>query len=150
MADGSGSRLDRELSELLQELRIVLPGVQVIFAFLLTVPFAARFPDLGGVGRALYVVALTGAAVSSVLLIAPTTLHRVRWRERDKEWMMRLSNRLALAGTATLAVTLATALHLVTSFMYGWRLAVGLSTAVFVGLILLWYVVPAWRRIDDA
>ncbi|HET6771316.1 MAG TPA: DUF6328 family protein [Actinomycetota bacterium] len=92
-------RVDRELIELLNELRVALPGVQVLFAFLLTVPFAQRFSQVSGLQRAVYFVALLATAVASVLFITPTAYHRLRWREPDKEQMLFTANRLTIAGT---------------------------------------------------
>src|SRR5687767_14240993 len=90
-----GERLDRELVELLQELRVLLPGIQVLFAFLLVVPFNVGFARVTGAERALYFVALMATTVSAILLIAPSARHRARFRDRDKEAVIVSSNRLA-------------------------------------------------------
>src|SRR3954471_13947215 len=97
-------RLDRELIELLNELRVALPGVQVLFAFLLGLPFTQRFEQIDGATEVMYVVSLVSAAAASAFLIAPSAHHRLRWRSRDKERLLRTSNRQAIAGTALLAV----------------------------------------------
>src|SRR4051812_38856828 len=101
-----GSRRDendqQEVVVLLNELRVLLPGVQVLFAFLLTVPFSQRFGQLSRVDRAVYFAALLLAAGSSVLLIAPSIHARLSWRDQDSEWLLRLSNPLAVAGSALL------------------------------------------------
>jgi len=89
-------RRDRELIELLNELRVVLTGVQVLFAFLLTLPFTDRFRDLVPTQRLMFSVAFTATAMASVLLMAPTAYHRIRFRQRDKERMLRWSNRFAI------------------------------------------------------
>src|SRR5438093_4734721 len=91
-------RHNRELIEFLNELRVALPGVQVLFAFLLAVPFANGFPKLGSTGRDLYFAAFIATALSSVLLIAPSSYHRLRWRQHDKERMLIISNALTIAG----------------------------------------------------
>src|ERR687886_2198179 len=91
-------RLDRNLVELLQELRVAQTGVQVLFAFLLTVPFSNRFRSLGGFERGAYFTALVCSLLASVLLIAPTSFHRLLFRMRQKEYMVETANRLALGG----------------------------------------------------
>src|SRR6476660_1649211 len=92
-------RLDRELIELLNELRVALPGVQVLFAFLLGLPFTQRFEQITGATEVMYVVSLVSAAAASAFLIAPSAHHRLRWRSRDKEHLLRTSNRQAIVGT---------------------------------------------------
>jgi amino acid transporter len=148
--ESRAERLDRELNELLQELRVVLPGVQVLFAFLLTAPFSARFAEITSVQRAAYFVALLCAAVSIVLLMAPSAHHRIQFRQRDKERLLRTSNVLALIGTAFLALSVCIALFVVADFLFD-PLAAGLTAvvagALFVGL---WYVVPGLRRAQMA
>jgi hypothetical protein len=139
-------RLDRELTELVQELRVLLPGVQVLFAFLLTVPFSTRFDGLTTSEEGLYLTALLCAAVASALLIAPSAFHRILFREHDKEWMIVTSNRLAIAGTVFLATSMSCALFLVTEFIYGSRLA-GIVAACVAGLFgVVWYALPLARR----
>src|SRR3954464_5404392 len=91
-------RADRNLIELLQEVRVVQTGVQVLFAFLLTVPFSSRFDAITGFQRGAYFAALVGAAAASVLLIAPTAVHRVLFRMGQKAYMVEVSNRLPLGG----------------------------------------------------
>src|ERR671916_2197791 len=90
-------RTARELIELLNELRVALPGVQVLFAFLLTVPFTQRFPDITSLQRNVFFVAFLSAAAATAFLIAPTAYHRIRFREGDKEQMLQTANVLALA-----------------------------------------------------
>ena len=139
-------RLDRELGELLQELRVTLPGVQVLFAFLLIVPFSDRFSTLSDTERYLYVGALVGATVASALLIAPSAFHRILFRDRDKEWLVLRANGLAIAGTVFLAASMSCAVFLVVEVTLGsaWAGAIaGACAALFVGL---WYVVPLIRR----
>jgi hypothetical protein len=144
--EDKGEKLDRELGELLQELRVMLPGVQVLFAFLLTVPFSQRFGRLTRAEEALFLAALISAAVASALLIAPSAFHRILFRERDKEWLITFSNRLALGGTAALAVSMTCALFLVAEFIYGSALASGVAAGMGTAFILLWYALPLARR----
>jgi amino acid transporter len=139
-------RLDRELIELLNELRVALPGVQVLFAFLLVVPFAQRFPTVTQLQRAVYFLALVATTVASVLFIAPTAYHRLRWRERDKERMLETSNALTIAGTVFLAVAMAAVVFMITDVLYGgWQAGVVAGgTAGVLGWF--WYALPLSRR----
>ena len=100
MADnGDDGRLDRELIELLNELRVALPGVQVLFAFLLIVPFSKGFPQVSESEQIVYLAAVLCTMLSTVLLVAPTTYHRIRFRDHDKKRLIYTANRLAIAGT---------------------------------------------------
>lgn len=94
MQESDEQRRNRELIELLNELRVALPGVQVLFAFLLAVPFQKRFPDLAHRDRVVFYLALLATALSSALMIAPSSYHRLRWRLRDKEKLLETSNRV--------------------------------------------------------
>src|SRR5438552_11062818 len=96
--ESADQRHNRELIELLNELRVALPGVQVLFAFLLAVPFANGFPKLGRFDRDVFHAAFVAAALSTVLLIAPSSYHRLRWRHHDKERMLRVSKVLTIVG----------------------------------------------------
>src|SRR5919109_605441 len=111
-------RLDRNLTELLQELRVALPGVQVLFAFLLTVPFSQGFTRMNGFQRELFFAVLLSTAVSTALLIAPTAHHRLLFRLRDKENLVQVSNRLAIAGLFVLLLSLTGAILLVADIMF--------------------------------
>jgi hypothetical protein len=139
-------RVDRELIELLNELRVALPGVQVLFAFLLTVPFAQRFGAVSGLQRAVYFVALLATAVASVLFITPTAYHRLRWREPDKEGMLFTANRLTIAGTVFLAVAIAAVVFLVADVIYGGWQAAAAAAGVAGLLAWFWYALPLSRR----
>src|SRR3954469_25316263 len=99
-------RCDRNLVELLQVVRVVQTGVQVLFAFLLMAPLTARFPQLGAVRHAEYFAALSLSGLSAVLLMAPTAYHRVLFRRGDKEYLVTVSNRLAIAGLATVGLAM--------------------------------------------
>src|SRR5947199_9646658 len=99
-------RHNRELIELLNELRVALPGVQVLFAFLLAVPFANGFPKLSATDRDVFFAAFIATALSTVLLIAPSSYHRLRWRQHDKERLLVVSNALTIAGLLCLAVAI--------------------------------------------
>src|SRR4051794_36677465 len=111
-------RCDRNLVELLQEVRVVQTGVQVLFAFLLTVPLTARFPQLSGFQRGTYFLTLLATGAAAVLLIAPTAYHRILFRCGDKEHLVTVANRLTLCGLAFVAVSMIGALLLVTDLMF--------------------------------
>jgi amino acid transporter len=139
--------LDRELIELLNELRVTLPGVQVLFAFLLIVPFSQQFELINDLQKYAYIVALTFTALGSALLIAPTPYHRIRWRDQDKEAMLRLANRLALAGTVCVAIAMPCALFFVTDFLFKSPLPAILSALVIGVIVTFWYALPLEREL---
>ena len=145
--DGQGdgdesSRLDRELLELLNELRVVLPGVQALFAFLLIVPFNDRFAGVTGRERTVYVVALLASAIACVLLATAPAFHRLRFRRHDKAQLLRVGNRCTIAGMVALAVSMVAAVFLVTEVLLGGGVALALTATVAVPLALLWWVLP--------
>jgi hypothetical protein len=151
-ADGVESkaeRLDRELIELLNGLRVILPGVQVQFAFLLTVPFAARFGELTALQEDVYFAAFVSAAASSILLIAPSSYHRIRWRQRDKERLLRTSNRLAIGGTALLALSMSCAVFVVTDLAFAGGTAAAVTAILAGGFAWFWFGLPLARRARD-
>ena len=141
--------LDRELIELLNELRVTLPGVQVLFAFLLIAPFSQGFDRVNDLQKYAYLAALTFAALGSAFLIAPTPYHRIRFRDRDKEAMLRIGNRLALAGTVCLAVGISCALFFVTDFLFRSPLPALLTAAVACVIVTFWYALPLVRELRD-
>jgi hypothetical protein len=138
--------LDRELIELLNELRVALPGVQVLFAFLLAVPFSNGWNRVTDLQRDVFFVAFLCTAAATVLLIAPSTYHRLRWREGDKERMLEVGNRLAIAGTVFLAFAMTAVVFLITDLLFeAWwaALVTGLSAG---GFAWFWYGLPFARR----
>ena len=138
-------RLDRNFNELLGELRIALPGVQVLFAFLLTVPFAQGFVDLSGFERGLYFSVLLLTALSSAFLIAPTAYHRLQFRKGRKQEILFFANRAAVLGLTTLALAISGAILLIAHFLFGPGAAIptGIATALVFGV--LWYLLPLAR-----
>ena len=139
-------RAHRNLSDLLQELRVALPGVQVLFAFLLTVPFTNRFNELNDFQRDLYFGVLIAVALATVLLLAPTVGHRILFRRQQKEFIVTLSNRLALIGMFLLAVSMCGAIALISDFIFGGATAI-ISTAVMAAAFIgLWFAGPIIRR----
>jgi Kef-type K+ transport system membrane component KefB len=148
MADGEskGERLDRELMELLQELRVVITGVQVLLAFLLTAPFQQRFAQLQGSLRNAFFAAVACATLSTAFLLAPSSQHRLRWRARDKERLVRTGNQMAIAGTVFLAAAIVLAVYVVTNVLFTTDLAIWTAVAFVVVFAVLWYVLPMlWR-----
>ena len=138
-------RVSRELIELLNELRVALPGVQVLFAFLLAVPFAQGFTRVTDFQRALFFVVMALTMLSAALLIAPSAWHRLRFRQRDKERILRASNRMSIAGLGFLALAMTGALMLIADFIYSPTLTI--ISGALGGLLfaVLWYVLPLSR-----
>ena len=142
-------RLDRELIEFLNELRVVLPGVQVLFAFLLTVPFANRFTSITDLQRQVFFAVFLCTTAATALLIAPSAYHRLRWREYDKERMLRTSNRLAIGGMAFLSLALVGAAFLVTDLLFHPAAAALVTAAAAVFFAWFWWGLPLSRKLRD-
>jgi hypothetical protein len=139
-------RLDRNLVELLQEVRVIQTGVQVLFAFLLTAPLSVRFRDLSGAERIEYFATLLAAGAAAVLLIAPTAYHRILFRRGDKAYLVKVANRFALTGLACVGLAMVGALLLVTDVMFDGPI-VGLTTVVAAaGCLACWCLGPLRRR----
>ena len=139
-------KLDRELIELLNELRVALPGVQVLFGFLLTVPFAQGWSRVTDSQRTVFFLTFLCTAVATALLIAPSAQHRILWRAHDKEALLRRANLLAVFGTVFLALAVTGAVWVVTDQIYR-QAPTGLVTAVIAGLLAwVWFAAPLIRR----
>jgi hypothetical protein len=139
---------DREWPEFLNEVRVALPGVQLLFAFLLTAPFSANFPHSGHELRRVYFACFLCTTAACAFLMAPTVYHRLHWRRdvRDKEEMLRTCNRLVLGGIVTLTLAMICAVYVVTKVMADGPLAIltsALSGVLFIGL---WFGLPLHRR----
>ncbi len=140
-------RLDRNLLELLNELRVALPGVQVLFAFLLTVPFTQRFATLTNGQEKVYYATLLLTTASTILLIAPSAHHRINFRQREKAYIVFLANRLTIAGLGFLALAMSGVIWLITDVLYG-STATAIATAgAVLAFLVLWYAIPIWRRL---
>ena len=139
-------RADRNLSELLGELRVALPGVQVLFAFLLIVPFNSRFDDVSAFQRDLYFAILLCTGLASALLIAPTMYHRIEFRIGDKEHLVKVSSRLAIAGLTLVALAMTGVVALVTDFVFGTAQTVAATALIASAFGVLWYAMPLRRR----
>ena len=155
MGDGnpkqrSKEELDQEWGELVEEHRLAMPGVQVLFGFLLVLPFQNRFRDLTSDQEYVYFSALLCAAVAIVLLISPTAAHRIRWRQQDKEVLLRRATRTAIAATVFMAASMIASVYLITDYLFGepaTAIVTTLLTALFAGF---WYVLPLVRRLRDS
>lgn len=147
--ESESERLDRNLSELLQELRVALPGVQVLFAFLLAVPFQQHFAEIDGFEKGVYFFTLLCTALSAILLIAPSPYHRFTFHLQQKRELIRLANRSMIAGLSFLALAMTGAVVLITDVLFGLVVVTaiaGVGTAA--AFILLWYVLPLRRRLN--
>jgi hypothetical protein len=137
-------RLNRNLDQLLQELRVALPGVQVLFAFLLVVPFNARFDEVTSRERLLYGIALVTAAAASAFLIAPSVHHRLLFHQHRKPQVVRVANRLAVAGMVCLVASFTTAIALGVSFTFSTPVAWVIGACGGGVFLTVWFGLPLW------
>ena len=140
--------LDREHEQLYHELRSIIPGVQVLFAFLLTVAFSNRFEQLTELQRDVYFVTFLLSAATLVLLLAPTAFHRVRFRQGDKEVMMRVANVEAIAALVLMSVSMACVVWLITDLLFDTTVAWVLGIVALVIASLVWWAYPVARRVS--
>jgi Family of unknown function (DUF6328) len=145
----SKSELDQEWGELVEEHRLAMPGVQVLFAFLLILPFQNRFDRLTTNQEYVYYSALLCATMAIVLLITPTAAHRIRWRQSDKEALLRLATKTAIAATVFMAAAMTASVYLITDFLFGEPATAIVTSVVAAAFILFWYAFPLWRRLQD-
>lgn len=142
-------RVNRELIELLNELRVALPGVQVLFAFLLAVPFSQRFSEVTELQKDTFMAALLCTMAGSVFLIAPSAYHRLRFRDRDKEALLQIANVFSIVGLGFLALGMTAVVFLVTDLLFK-----GITTVVVTSLtaslfLSVWFVLPLLRKAAD-
>ncbi len=142
----SAERAERNMGELLQGLRVALPGVQVLFAFLLTVPFSQGFERMTGDQKDLYFGVLMATAVSSAFLIAPSALQRILFQQKDKQYLVQISSRLSIAGLLVLGVAITGAVLLVADFIFNGTPVWLYPSLVGLLLLALWVALPLWRR----
>jgi Family of unknown function (DUF6328) len=141
-------RLEREHNELLQELRSLIPGAEVLFGFLLAISFTSQFGELTDGQRYVYYGTLVSTAVALVLFLAPAAHHRLRFRAGDKEYMLRKGNREAIAGTVAASLALTGVIYLVTSLVFGTTEALIVSVVFFLFVAWRWWafaLMRAWR-----
>lgn len=154
LVEGTAAREDgqerraRELAELLQELRVVLPGVQVLFAFLLTVPFAFGFDRVSPLQERVFFGTLVCTALSTGLLMAPSAHHRLLWRQRAREQRLKVANRLVIVGMVMLLPAIIGSLFVITDVLFGSRSASLASAALALFLAYVWFVMPIRYRLS--
>ena len=141
-------RITRELDELLQQLRITLPGVQVLFAFLLTVPFTNRFHLIDGAARDVFFLAFMATAMATAFLLAPVAYARIQFRQFDKERLVRFGTVATIAGLVLLAVALSASTYVVTQVIFSSATGAAVSAGVAIVFAVLWFVVPIVARVQ--
>ena len=146
MAEERDERLNRELIELLNELRVALPGVQVLFAFLLVAPFNQRFGTISDFERKLYFATLLCTLLASILLIAPTVVHRLQFARGQKKSVVYTANRLTIAGLCTFALAMTCAILLVAHYLFGQVTAIVTTVVVVCAFGLVWFALPLRQR----
>lgn len=142
-------RIDRNLTDLLQELRVAFPGVQFLFAFLLVVPFQRGWPEVDHAAKVVYFAALILTAISSICFISPTARHRMRFRERDLEWVVTSGQRLTIAGLVCLGGAIAAVLLLITMVVFSTAFAIVVCVLIALLIVWAWFGAPlirSWRR----
>jgi hypothetical protein len=140
-------RLDRNLGELLQELRVALPGVQVLFAFLLAVPFQRNFTEISPFEEKVYFGTLLCTAISATLLISPSAYHRLTFHLQQKRHLVFLANRFAIAGLGFLALAMTGAIMLITDVLFGGVATVVVTAAAALMFVVFWYLLPLRQRL---
>ncbi len=142
-------RLEREHGELLEELRSLIPGAEVLFGFLLAIRFTGQFGDLGDTQRYVYYVTLLSTATALVFYLAPAAYHRIRFRTGDKEYMVSKGNREAVAGTASISVAFTGVLYLVTDLTFGTGQAIVVAVCFFALIAWRWWAIALYRAWRD-
>jgi hypothetical protein len=140
-------RLDRQLSELLNEVRVAMPGVQVLFAFLLAVPFQQRFESVSPFQRDVYFVTLLAAATATAFFIAPTAYHRIAFQEGERKRIIQIGSRQVICGLVALAIAMNGAVLLVTDFLFHAPTVIATMVCVASLFIWLWFGIGVWRRV---
>ena len=142
--------LDQEWSELLEEHRVAMPGAQVLFTFLLILPFQNRIQELTKAQEGLYFGAFICASIAIVLLITPTASHRIRWRQHDKEVLLRYATKTSIAALVFLAAAMTSSVYLVGDFLFELPTAF-VTTALIAALFTwFWFALPLLRRVSPA
>src|SRR5881227_3068362 len=144
--ESEAQRLDRNYGELLQELRVAQTGVQILFAFLLTIAFQQRFASLSDLERTLFLVALFSSACASVLLTAPAAVHRILFRQNVKDEIVEVTARLVKTGMLFLAVAMVTGVTFVVMFVAGVAVAIALAGGLALLVAVTWVLAPQRRR----
>ena len=139
-------RINRELIELLNELRVALPGVQILFAFLLAVPFTQRFANVTDLQKNVFMIALLCSLAGTVFLIAPSAFHRIRFRERDKETLLQTANAFAIIGLVFLAAGMTAVVFLVTDLLFKGALTFIVAAVTAALFAIVWFALPLLRK----
>lgn len=139
-------QMDRNFVELLQELRVLQTGTQILAGFLMTLPFQARFPDLSTEHRTVFLVAIVLAFLTTVLLVGPVSLHRALFRQHRKDDLVQVSHRMARAGLVTLGLTMTAVLVLIFGVVLGRPAGYAAGVAALLVFGSLWWALPAWMR----
>jgi hypothetical protein len=147
MSKDDPEKRDRQMIELLNELRVALPGVQILFGFLLTVPFAQGFRRITSEQRTLYYATLLATALSTIFLIAPSATHRLRFHQSDRAYLIETANKYLIAGLVFLAVAIVLALVMITDVLYNGVVVIVFPALVAVLLLGLWFVRPLVRTL---
>jgi hypothetical protein len=137
---------DRQMIELLNELRVALPGVQILFAFLLTVPFTQRFPQLTTFQRDVFYITLVAATLSAACLIAPSAAHRLRFHQNEREWLIESANVLMIVGLGFLTIAIGSAFLLITDVLFDGARVWIYSVLVWITILALWFGRPLYRQ----
>ncbi|HEX8095879.1 DUF6328 family protein [Jatrophihabitans sp.] len=148
--ESEADRLDRNYGELLQELRVAETGVQILFAFMLSIAFQQRFQTLDDLQRTIYVITLLFCTLSIALLVAPVAFHRLTFRQGLKDELVKITNRLALAGTSFLLLAVLSGVLLIFDYVVGRGFAAVVTTVLAVLFISLWVVLPLSRRREES
>jgi amino acid transporter len=148
--ESAKEKRDRELIELLNELRVALPGVQVLFAFLLTVPFSQGWAKLTNTQEGVFFATFIATALATALLLTPSAYHRMRFRQADKERLLRIANIAAVAGLVFLLVAIAGCVFLITDVLFNALAASIVAGVIAAGYASLWFALPLSRRLREA
>jgi preprotein translocase subunit Sss1 len=144
--ESESERNSRRLLELLQEVRVATAGVQILFGFLLAVPFQQGFEQISSFQKHIYLVVLICTAISSALLIAPTALHRLLFRQGHKPQIIEYANRMVILGLVLLAVAMIGVVLLLTHEIFGPAAAIAVTVPIGLVFLLTWFVIPLARR----
>lgn len=139
--------VQREMEQLFEELRVILPGVEILFAFLLTVPFSNRFGEVTIEQRNTYFVAFISAALAVAFLIAPAMLHRVQRHPDNMQRMLRTATVLTITGTAWTAIAVAAVVYLITELLFGAAIGAAVAAGLAGLMAVLWFGLPLYRRL---
>ena len=142
-------RLEREHGELLEELRSLIPGAEVLFGFLLAIRFTSQFGDLSDIQRYVYYLTLLSTAAALVFFLAPAAYHRVRFRTGDKEYMVKKGNREAIAGSVAISIAFTGVIYLVTDLVFGTVQAIVVAAGFFALIAWLWWGIALYRTWQD-